>query len=318
MISRDEQARLQTDADRVIKAQPEVFSALDGADIFLTGGTGFVGSWLLEVLTRAVDTLGVNARVTVLTRSSASFATNTPHLFYHRAVTIQSGDIETTLMGLHPYTHVIHAALPAGNPSLGTARLLEQSRKAGVKHFVFVSSGAVYGGRASIDPIYKQGKLEAENLCGAAAVTGTFDVTIARCYTFLGPYFPLPGHYAISCFLRNVMSGQPITVTGDGSVMRTYMYGADLALQLLALLNKRIDRVVEVGSDVLVSMRELAMIVSQALGQPNPVNVEEHLTTVSREVYAPKSWANRLKIPQNFWLAESIRRMAQFYGWEGR
>lgn len=321
MISDAEQQRLKADADRVIKARPETFSALQGARIYLTGGTGFVGSWLLEVLTRANDTLGLDVKVTVLTRSPATFATSTPHLFYHSAVRFQSGDVETCTIA-PGHTHVIHAALPVGDPALGIVPLLKKSIMAGAGRFLFVSSGAVYG-KVQEDLAYKNGKRVAEKLCEAANVEGAFDVAIARCYTFLGPYFPIHKHYAISRFLQAVMDNEPISVHGDGTTMRSYMYGADLTLQLLMLLSsKRTEpdgraRIVDVGSDVLVSMRRLATIVPRALGRAShPTNVEKQLPTEVREIYAPRSWEEQLDLPLNFGLLESILRMAQFHGWE--
>lgn len=80
--------------------------------MFITGGTGFVGKWLLEALLHADRSLGLGMGISVLTRSPDAFAVASPHLAQASAVELVRGDILDLPQPTRPYTSVIHAALP--------------------------------------------------------------------------------------------------------------------------------------------------------------------------------------------------------------
>jgi nucleoside-diphosphate-sugar epimerase len=87
---------------------------LKNANLFITGGTGFFGHWLLESLLHANEALQLNARATVLTRSVHAFTTKSPHIATNPAITLLQGDIRSFAFPTEPHTHILHAATDSG------------------------------------------------------------------------------------------------------------------------------------------------------------------------------------------------------------
>jgi nucleoside-diphosphate-sugar epimerase len=149
---------LANDLDHVLAHTPGLWDELRGARIFVTGGTGFFGCWLLESFAWANHHLKLGASAVVLTRNPKAFRTKAPHLASYSAIELHSGDVRSFDFPPGKFTHVIHAATEASakfndeNPLLifdtiveGTRRVLELARHSGAKKFLLASSGAVYG-----------------------------------------------------------------------------------------------------------------------------------------------------------------------------
>lgn len=165
-----------------------------------------------------------------------------------------------------------------------TRRGLELARDLGVQRFLFPSSGAVYGPqlptceRVSEDcfsgPDYLnpeaayalggEAKRYAEALSVAFGRQHAFDVVIARGFSFVGPYLPLESKFAIGNFMRDALVGKPIVIHGDGTPIRSYLYGADLAIWLWTMLAKgRGGRAYNLGSDQAMSLERIARMVDE-------------------------------------------------------
>src|ERR1700680_4707856 len=86
---------LAHDLDHVLAQTSLLWDELRGARLFLTGGTGFFGCWLLETFLWANDHLRLEASIVVLTRDGSAFARKVPHLANHPAVTLHDGDVRT-------------------------------------------------------------------------------------------------------------------------------------------------------------------------------------------------------------------------------
>lgn len=273
-----------------------------GARLFITGGTGFFGTWLLESFARANDTGELGMHAVVLTRDPAAFAEKAPHLAGRGDLAFHQGDLRTFRFPADRFTHLIHAAADTGvwtkneapdglieRITLGMRHLLDFAAAAGVKDFLHVSSGAVYGPQPPVlthvpedfpgttaplpaGAAWAEGKRVAEQLCITHAAQHGYALKIARCFAFVGPH--LDENYAIGNFIRDARHGRPIQVTGDGTPHRSYLYAADLAIWLWTLLFSGVaGRAYNVGSPVSLSIAEVARTVADASGEALPVRI---------------------------------------------
>ena len=295
---------LAEDLDHILGSMTGVWDELRGSRLFITGGTGFFGTWLLETFAWANDGLSLNAKATVLTRDPNRFRQKAPHLAAHPHIDLLTGDVTTFDFPSGQFSHVIHAATESAtglneeDPLRmietvvgGTRRVLEFARTASVDKFLMVSSGAVYGrqppdlqhvpedhpgGPDLTDPssAYGEGKRLAELLCAIFVQRHRVQTKVARCFAFVGPHLPLDAHFAIGNFIRDALRGGPIRVRGDGTPRRSYLYAADLAIWLWTILVRGgAGRSYNVGSMQDISIAEAAQAVSSAFSPAVPVHV---------------------------------------------
>ena len=217
----------------------------------------------------------------------------------------------------------------------GTQRTLEFAATHGTARFLLTSSGAVYGRQPStithlpesyagapdpLDPssVYAEGKRAAELMCSLYQKTTGIECAIARCWAFCGPHLPLDAHFAIGNFIGNVLRREPISIQGDGTPRRSYLYGADLAIWLWTMLFRAPSLTpINVGSDEDVSILELAQKVAQTLDPDTGIQVAgSPVPGAAPSRYVPS--VNRAKqllgLKQTVSLEESIRRTAAWYG----
>ncbi|GLC26697.1 NAD-dependent epimerase/dehydratase family protein [Roseisolibacter agri] len=286
------------DLSLVLAHAAPAFEALRGARVFVTGGTGFFGTWLLESFAHANAARGLGAELVVLTRDPAAFRARAPHLADDAAIRLAAGDVRRFDFPDGDFTHVVHgatstsAALNASDPIEllttivgGTHRVLELAHERGARRVLLVSSGAVYGpqpatithlpetyvgGPDTLDPAqaYAEGKRISE-LLGAVAGRAPDgpEVVTARCFAFVGPHLPLDAHFAIGNFLRDALARGPIRLSGDGSPYRSYLYAADLAAWLWTLLTHgAAQRAYNVGSACGMPLWDVAQVVARVAG----------------------------------------------------
>lgn len=337
---------LKVDLDHILEHTQGLWDELRGRRLFITGGTGFFGCWLLESLAWANDKLGLNVQALVLTRNPDAFARKAPHLANHPAISFHVGDVRNFVFPEGPFSHVIHAAteasakLNAENPLLmfdtivaGTRRTLDFAVHAGAKKVLLASSGAVYGRQppemthipedynGSSDPLdpksaYGEGKRAAEMLCCLYAQQHGLEPKIARCFAFVGPYLPLDTHFAIGNFVRDALRGGPIQINGDGTPYRSYLYAADLAIWLWTILCKGEScRPYNVGSEQAITIAEVAGIIVRAF--PYKIDVciaREPPPGQAAERYVPSTRMARetMKLQKHIDLPDAIRRTAQW------
>jgi len=335
------------DLEHVLKHGGEALESLRNARLFLTGGTGFVGKWLLETLLFANNRLDLGARVVVLTRRPSVFERDFPHLVPRDVVTLHRGDIRSFDYPDGAFTHVIHAAadvvegvspIDAFDTTLcGTRRVLDMARDRGAKRFLFVSSGAVYGRQppelalvpesyngapccTDVGSAYGSAKRAAEWLTSAYSEPDGMACAIARCFAFVGPYLPLDKQFAIGNFFADLLAGRKIDVK-NGAPVRSYLYAADLTAWLWVILVRGAGGAAyNVGSSEAVSIAELAERVSAlrgAQGAYRRVGLLEN--GVRPERYVPDiEKAGGLGLRPVFDLSESLRRTLSWLEGRGR
>jgi len=337
---------LTRDLDEILDLTLPLWQELRGARLLVTGGTGFMGCWLLESLLHANDRYGLGVRAVVLSRDPGAFARKVPHLAQSQVIQMVQGDVLRFPDLEGEFTHVIHGATDAStrlleeDPRLmfdtivsGTRGMLEFAHGKAVQRVLFLSSGAVYGRQPPElervredctcapdcgDPrsAYAEGKRAAETLCAIFTRQHGLPVSIARCFAFVGPYLPLDAHFAIGNFIRDAMGGGPIQVHGDGSPCRSYLYATDLTAWLWHLLLRGEPGVpFNVGSEEAVSIAALAGEVARILGGV-PIQVHGLADPARRpERYVPSTERirSRMGLSQTVPLVEGIRRTAAWH-----
>ncbi len=331
---------LTADLDHILNHTRNLWDEMRGEQLFITGGTGFFGCWLLESFLWANQRLNLDSRITVLTRSPAAFVAKTPHLAQAEGVSLWEGNIRSFAFPQGQFSHIIHAATDASaklnteNPLLmldtvvdGTRHALDFASQCGAKKFLLASSGAVYGKQppdlthipeeylGAPDPLdpasaYGQGKRLAEHLCIQYAHTGNLQTKIARCFAFVGPYLPLDLHFAVGNFLRDGLNGGPIIVQGDGTPRRSYLYAADLAIWLWTILFRGTSgRAYNVGSEESVSIAETAQCVSQnmSLVEIETRGTKTPFAPLQQYVPSTKRAQDELGLRDHFKLDEKIQ-----------
>lgn len=278
----------------------DAWSALEGGRVLLTGGTGFVGTWLLASALQAVRKSGLATELVVLSRDPARFAAAHPGVASAPEVTLVAGDVRGFDLPPGPLTHVVHAAadVAVGRPpretfdvlAAGTRQVLDVAADRGAIDLLLVSSGAVYGAQpptleaipetypgapspAAASSAYGEGKRVSEWLTHRAGDDG-LAVRVARCFAFVGPLLPLDGHFAVGNFMRDALAGRTLEVQGDGTALRTYLHAADLAGWLWTLLLRGpAGSTYNVGGAEALSIADLARRVAGIVGSTAGVRV---------------------------------------------
>jgi len=282
--------------EEIVRRNKSLFEALRDSRIFMTGGSGFIGRWLLETLHWANEHLDIGARVVVLTRDPDAFDRQSPHLTSASWMDLLPGDVRTFVFPDEKFDRVIHLAAETNTLLLdpepeayfdvilgGTRHVLDFVEHAQAESLLLVSSGAVYGRTAVVerfhedDPFgplptqpgaaYGEAKRSAEVLAYARSERKGFKATVARCFAFVGPYLPLDSGYAVGNFIGDALGAGEIEIRGDGTPRRTYMYAGDMAAWLWSIsINGRTGRPYNVGSDETVTIGDLARLVGRLVG----------------------------------------------------
>lgn len=322
----------------------EGWQALRGQRLLLTGGTGFIGKWLLGTFLYANRTLALGAKVVLLSRNIESFLAQYPALRESTEIEWLKGDVRDFTLstsqrcgfGFHAATDVIARQPPSHTFDTcvrGTANVLTQMRHPGAQRLLLLSSGAVYGNiPPNLDRIpehwtgapdclapasaYGEGKRASELLCAIAAAEQGLTIPIARCFAFVGPHLPMDQHFAIGNFISAALRGEPLQIQGDGTPMRSYLYAADLALWLWVLLFKGQNaRAYNVGGDESLSICTLAHRVVGALGVDLPVQIAQMPKPgATANAYVPdlKRAAAELGLRPHIGLHDAIQRTARW------
>lgn len=279
------------DLEYILSSLSNVLTEFANKRIFITGGTGFFGNWLVSALCHANHTLNLNLSLTLLTRDKKSYFHKMPHLSSDACITLLEGDVRSFRFPIESHDFIIHAATEtnamknAENPAQmqdvivsGTKRVLDFAAYIHAKKMLYVSSGAVYQ-LESDNPskvLYAMAKLQAEQLCIEHAAKYNTDIKIARCFAFVGPYLPLDQHFAVGNFINDAIHGKAIQLNSDGSSYRSYQYAADLVVWLLTILSKGNScKAYNVGSDEAISILNLAKLVASQFNPALEVNVTQ-------------------------------------------
>jgi UDP-glucuronate decarboxylase len=292
-----------TDLDYMAGSLQSELATLDGSQLLITGGAGFLGYYLVQSVLHWNETgASLPIHITLLD----SFLRGTPSwlssLTDRRDMRLIAHDITMPLPdNLDSFDYVIHAAGIA-SPGLyrrlpietmdanvgGLRRLLDRSveqARAGrqISGFLFYSSSEIYG-----DPVdhaiptpetyrgnvsctgpracYDESKRFGETLCVSFAQVHGLPISIARPFNNYGPGMKINDGRVIADFCRAVVNGDDIVILSDGLPTRTFCYVADAVVGYYkCLISGRRGEPYNIGSDgPEVSMAGLAELVAEA------------------------------------------------------
>jgi len=258
----------------------------------VTGGAGFVGSWVCERL------LDAGVRVVCVDNFVTGSRDNLVHLEGRDGLTVLEADVSSGLEVDGDVDWVLHLASPASPlhylrlpietlkaGSLGTLHALELAEQKEAR-FLLASTSEVYGDPlvhpqpetywGNVNPIgprsvYDESKRFAEALTTAYRNDRGVDTTIVRIFNTYGPRMRLDDGRAIPAFMSQALAGLPLTVAGDGSQTRSLCYVEDTVAGILALAASGHPGPVNIGGAEEVTMLELAEQVRDIAGARCPV-----------------------------------------------
>lgn len=264
--------------------------------VLVTGGAGFLGSWICDLL------LLQGASVLCLDNLSSGLRSNiSSHLDDDNFSFIEQ-DICLPLSLDRKVDLVIHMASRASPfeferypieilkaNTLGLMASLNIAKEHGSK-LLYTSTSEIYGNPhvvptpesyyGNVNPIGPRGCYDESKRCGEAFVVAYrkqfgLDARIARIFNTYGPRIRFDGIYAraLPRFINQAMNAQPITIFGDGMQTRSFTYVTDQIAGLirLAALDEARDAVVNLGSDIETTIKEMAHLVLKATGSQSEV-----------------------------------------------
>jgi UDP-glucuronate decarboxylase len=270
-------------------------SLFPGKKILITGGAGFLGSWLSDTL------VACGAQLVCADNLATGRESNISQLMGDRNFSFQRLDVAEEAID-ERFDLIFHFASRASpdeyqqHPvetmlanSYGTRNVLDVARKHNAR-VIYASSSEVYGHPdlvptpesywGNVSPLgprscYDEGKRFGEALCMAYMRAYNVDVRIVRIFNTYGPRMRGDGAYgrAASRFIDQALRGQPLTVYGDGSQTRSFCYVTDTASGILriAVSDAARGEAINVGNPHEVTILTLANMVRAKVGGANSI-----------------------------------------------
>ena len=279
------------------------------AKVLVTGGAGFIGAHVAEVL------LSHQHSVTVLDDLSGGFIENVPEGAAFVKGTILDYEFLTTLFEKHPFTHVFHLAAYAAeglshfikrfnyqNNLIGSVNLINLSVLHRVKCFVFTSSIAVYGKNQlpmaedlipqPEDP-YGIAKYAVEQELKVSHEMFGLDYIVFRPHNVYGEKQNIGDKYrnVVGIFMNQIMQGQPLTVFGDGTQKRAFSHIDDVAPVIGRSIDvpKAYNQIFNIGADHPYTVEFLAKAVARAF------QVKPHIKYLERRNEVQEAYSTHEK-----------------------
>ena len=263
--------KVRSDCMLAIGDDQEVQQSLKNKRIAVTGGTGFLGTWIAECITALNDERGLNISLDLYARNIVEWKKIHPQLSGRKDIHLVAQDIRSPFQ-FNPQTNfVIHAAgIPSSRIHASDPLRIAQTTVEGIDNvldaatklpdlirFINISSCLVAGrpiqsGSMSenesypiqagqLSNVYADSKRMAETIATIYRSQHRLPISTLRPFTFIGPYQKIDCPWAINNFLNDVLSGQSIRISGNASACRSYLYGSDAAWWVLVSLVRAAD-----------------------------------------------------------------------------
>jgi dTDP-glucose 4,6-dehydratase len=262
--------------------------------ILVTGGAGFLGSHLCDLLVGRGDTVVCLDDLSTGRRANVEHLGSSPRFSFIEASVLDPINIAGSFDG------IVHLASPASPPvylqrpiftlrtgSEGTRNVLEFAC-ANSARFILASTSEVYGDPlihpqsedywGNVNPtgprsVYDEAKRYAEALTTAYRSSGGADTGIVRIFNTYGPRMRGDDGRVVSSFIHQALRGAPLTVFGDGSQTRSLCYVDDLVRGIAAMLDSRESGPINLGNPVELSIRQIAELVRELVGSSSEIEL---------------------------------------------
>jgi nucleoside-diphosphate-sugar epimerase len=340
-------AEIRQDCLNACAAQANIRAGLARQHIAVTGGTGFLGTWIAEMVAALNDEHKLGITLELYARNITEWQHKVPHLAARPDIRVHSQDVRSPFEFAKTTSFVIHAAgIPNNRVHASDPLRVHQTTIAGLNNaldaaaqldglnrFINVSSCLVSGvpQRAGalaetdyfpipsgvLHTVYTDAKRAAEMLASIYRSQFRLPISTVRPFTLTGPYQELDRPWAFNNFMRDVLTSNEIRLHGDGSARRSYLYGSDAAWWVLAALVKGVDgEVYNLGSANPVSHLELVQLISARLTHKSRVllNTSPSQKTHQDDLYPDTSVAEkRLGVSQTCSLEQSIDKTYRWF-----
>ena len=302
--------------DRTLKYFDSYANNLDGSRILISGATGFIGSWISEMLSQITREFGLKFEVILLTRNSLKLG-KTMGSEINKNFSIEEINIAREYRPLGEVSHIIHAATPTYPTSEVDVNVEEVSLNGAINllksinlknHkpvFIHLSSGAVYGHNSILQGSldlrtelnypsnilnfankYSVAKIKTESFVDELTNRGIIYGCNPRLFAFFGPLLALDEKYAIGNFMRFAINSENIRLKTRGESVRSYLHVSHCASQLIYLLSQPILGASHIGSSFARPLKWWANFIGN-LFDLGPIIMGEEMENPS--FYAPKT-----------------------------
>ena len=315
------------------------FHALDKSELVIFGGTGFVGLWILQALELYKNHFGIRPNVTVYTRNrDKAYKLLIEEM--KLSLTIKEKDFTKGLALLQKTDFIISGSTPSRiNTGLDEPHNVYSATVNSTKSVLFsakgndyipkvinLSSGIVYGSQSLLQDKqkeaprkekndftygYKNAKITAEELVEIGSQEGIIKGISPRLFAFFGPGIELNEHFAIGNFLRDGLNYSKIRINGNPNTIRSYMYPTDLVNWLFSALVNPLNENVNVGSEIPITMFDLANLISSLTCRLG-MQIIENEGNVSNYVPSTANFRNLYGVSETVSLEEGLDRWIEW------
>jgi len=340
---------IKEDIEGIVGEFESNLKELSGKKVLITGGNGFIPSYIVDCLVRVNKDLKKPCKIVVVNKHTVNEKSRLSHLINDSNVSFITQDVGKPFKVPRGLDVILHAASRANPASFledpvdtidanvnGTRTLLEYCKKNPVDNFLLFSSGEVYGNPpkefvptsenfygnvncANARACYSESKRFAETLCAIFNEKHGVPAKILRIFHTYGPGLRDDGK-VITDFFKMGKNKRIIQIKDRGEARIAFCYVSDLSREIFkTMFEGNSGEVYNLGNNSeIVSIKELAEIISEVLGNKSIVKINSDAKEAYVRVRCPDiSKIRALGFSPRFSLREGLTRMKEHYDENG-